>query len=212
MLDAFSLAITLGATGLKGDVWLTADHVPVLDDDGRPGHLLRRRPIGQTVRADLPGGVPSLSDLYGIVGAGTPVALDVRDASAVPAVLDTARRFPGAEDGLWLCHPDWETAASWRDLSRGVRLVDSTRLARITEGPERRAADLAAAGVDAVSLDESDWSAGLVALFHRFGIVCLGRNAQQPRQIHGLLKAGVDGLFGSHADRMAQVARLGPEA
>ena len=212
MLDAFSLAITLGATGLKGDVWLTADHVPVLDDDGRPGHLLRRRPIGQTVRANLPGGVPSLSDLYGIVGAGTPVALDVRDASAVPAVLDTARRFPGAEDGLWLCHPDWETAASWRDLSRGVRLVDSTRLARITEGPERRAADLAAAGVDAVSLDESDWSAGLVALFHRFGIVCLGRNAQQPRQIHGLLRAGVDGLFGSHADRMAQAARLRPEA
>jgi len=51
-----------------------------------------------------------------------------------------------------------------------------------------------------------------VTLFHRFGIVCLGRNAQQPRQIHGLLKAGVDGLFGSHADRMAQVARLGPEA
>ena len=63
-----------------------------------------------------------------------------------------------------------------------------------------------------MSLDESDWSAGLVALFHRFGIVCLGRNAQQPRQIHGLLRAGVDGLFGSHADRMAQAVTLRREA
>ena len=38
-LEAFELALRLGANGLESDVWLTADGVPVLDHDG----LLRRR-------------------------------------------------------------------------------------------------------------------------------------------------------------------------
>jgi glycerophosphoryl diester phosphodiesterase len=46
-LDAFALALRLGATGLESDVWLTADGVPVLDHDGvvRTGRAGRRRPL-----------------------------------------------------------------------------------------------------------------------------------------------------------------------
>ncbi|MDQ1372669.1 MAG: glycerophosphoryl diester phosphodiesterase, partial [Actinomycetota bacterium] len=33
-LEAFQLALKLGATGLESDVWLTHDGVPVLDHDG----------------------------------------------------------------------------------------------------------------------------------------------------------------------------------
>lgn len=33
-LEAFALALKLGADGLESDVWLTADGVPVLDHDG----------------------------------------------------------------------------------------------------------------------------------------------------------------------------------
>src|SRR6185436_7833703 len=32
-LDAFALALRLGATGLETDLWLTADGIPVLDHD-----------------------------------------------------------------------------------------------------------------------------------------------------------------------------------
>ena len=38
-LEAFRLALRLGATGLESDVWLTADGVAVLDHDGAVGLL-----------------------------------------------------------------------------------------------------------------------------------------------------------------------------
>ena len=39
-------------------------------------------------------------------------------------------------------------------------------------------------------------------LFHRFGIHCLGWNAQHPRQLDRLLALGIDGVFSDHVDRM----------
>ena len=48
-IEAFTLALRLGATGLESDVWLTSDGVPVLDHDGVVRARLRSRPIA-TVR------------------------------------------------------------------------------------------------------------------------------------------------------------------
>ncbi len=79
---------------------------------------------------------------------------------------------------LWLCHRDWKAAAALRPADPDVRLVDSTRLRRIQEGPERRAALLADAGVDAVNLHHTDWTGGLTTLFHRFERFTLGWDAQ----------------------------------
>jgi glycerophosphoryl diester phosphodiesterase len=101
--------------------------------------------------------------------------------------------------------------AGWRGLSTGVRLVDSTRLRRIKEGPERRAALHAEAGIDAVNLHASDWTGGLTTLWHRFGRYALGWDAQQPRVLDTLLRTGVDGVFSDHVDRMIEaIARLDP--
>ena len=52
-LEAFRLAVRLGATGLESDVWRTADGVAVLDHDGVVRAGLRRVPIARrsTVRA-----------------------------------------------------------------------------------------------------------------------------------------------------------------
>ncbi|MCH2411408.1 MAG: hypothetical protein MK189_00330, partial [Acidimicrobiales bacterium] len=94
----------------------------------------------------------------------------------------------------------------WRGCDDAVRLVDSTRLNRITEGPERRAADLAAAGVSAVNLHASEWSGGLCPLFHRFGLECFGWDAQHAHQITTLLGQGLDGIFGDHVDRLVAAA------
>ena len=120
------------------------------------------------------------------------------------AVVATARQAGGdAESRLWLCHGDWQQLASWRELSAGIRLVDSTRLKRLAEGPERRAATLRTAGVDAVNLHHSDWNGGLAALFHRFGRYALGWDAQHERVLDELLGAGLDGVFSDHVDRMS---------
>lgn len=212
-LEAFTLALRLGATGLESDVWLTADGHPVLDHDGVVGRRPRRRPIARLRRDELPASVPSLEDLYTNCGADFELSLDVKDPAAVEPVLAVARAAGGqAPERLWLCHPDWELVASWRSQAEDVRLVDSTRLRRLREGPERRAATLARAGIDAVNLHHSDWTGGLTTLFHRFDVLAFGWDAQLPRVLDELLDAGLDGVYSDHVDRMSDaMARVYPE-
>jgi glycerophosphoryl diester phosphodiesterase len=202
-LESFRLARRLGATGLESDVWLTEDGVAVLDHDGVVRSGARKRPISSVARAKLPGHIPTLAELYDACGTDYELSLDVKDPAALPAVLAVAR---GAGDGaigrLWLCHHDWELVAAWRRDDPDVRLVDSTRLKRIREGPERRAANLADAGVDAVNLHHTDWTGGLTTLFHRFKRLTFGWDAQHERVIEALLAMGIDGVYSDHVDRM----------
>ena len=199
-LEAFSLALRLGATGLESDVWVTSDGVAVLDHDGVVGRM-RRRPISAVRRAELPGHIPSLTELYETVGPDVPLSLDVKDPAAVEATVRAAEEA-GAAEQLHLCHHDWELVATWRARSDAIVLVDSTRIHRIKEGPERRAMSLRAAGIECVNLHESDWTGGLTTLFHRFGILCFGWDAQLPRVLQELLAKGIDGLYSDHVDRM----------
>ena len=207
-LEAFVLALRLGATGLESDVWCTADGVPVLHHDGQIGRRFRRRTISTLALQDLPPEVPTLADLYARVGSRIPLSLDVKESEAVSDILRVAS-VHGALPHLWLCHPDPELLARWRNLDSQVVLVHSTRLERMSGGLERWAADLADAGIDAVNLPEPDWSGGLVSLFRRFGLRCLGWDAQHPRQIDRLLRMHLDGIFGDHVDRLGDgAARL----
>jgi glycerophosphoryl diester phosphodiesterase len=202
-IEAFQLALKLGATGLESDVWLTADGVPVLDHDGVVRSGLRRKPIGSVDRAALPSWIPTLEELYATCGTDFELSLDVKDGDAAAATVAFAR---AAGDGvlprLWLCHPDWQLVRTWRRLADDVRLVDSTRLKRIKEGAERRAADLAGAGIDAVNLHHTDWNLGLATLFHRFELHCFGWDAQFERVITQLLRYGLDGVYSDHVDRL----------
>jgi glycerophosphoryl diester phosphodiesterase len=205
-LDAFRLGLRLGATGLESDVWLTADGVPVLDHDGRVKVGLRNRPVGALDRRALPGHVPTLEDLYAECGTDFELSLDVKDPSAAKPVVDVARAAGGgAPDRLWLCHPDWELLAGWREDLADVRLVDSTKLAVMRRGPERRAAQLSSAGIDAVNMHYADWTGGLTTLFHRFGRLAFGWDAQHERILRSLVRMGIDGVYSDHVDRMVEV-------
>lgn len=208
-LDAFRLALRLGATGLESDVWLTADGIAVLDHDGVVRAGLRRIPINAMSRADLPARIPSLDDLYATCGADFHLSLDVKDAAAATAVIAAARAASaGAVSRLWLCHDDLELLASWRTQSGDVRLVDSTRLRKITEGPERRAATLADLEIDAVNMHATDWSRGLTTLFHRFERLAFAWDAQFDRVLLSLVQMGCDALYSDHVDRMVEVLEL----
>lgn len=204
-LEAFELAIRLGATGLESDVWLTADGEAVLDHDGVVGSRLRRRAISEVDVEALPDHVPTLTSLYRACGTGLPLSLDVKDAAAFDRVVEVARSH-GAESGLWLCHDDLDVLAGWRATAPDAVLVHSTFIGHLPAGPERHAADLRAAGVDAVNLHHSEWNAGRVALYQRFQRRVLGWDAQHARVIRGLLELGVDGLYSDHVDRMVDVA------
>ena len=211
-LEAFTLAVRLGATGLESDVWLTADGIPVLDHDGDIRRGLRKRPIAELARAELPSHIPSLSELYEVCGPALPLSLDIKDGRAAGPVIAVAREAGGdAEANLHLCSGSWQRAAGWRELSDAVQLVDSTRLKRIKEGPERRAAVLANAGVDVVNMHVEDWSGGLTTLFHRFSLRCFAWDAQHRRQLDAMLDAGVDGLYSDHVERMMDAIAGRPE-
>ena len=142
-LEAFRNAVEMGATGLESDVWLTADGVPVLDHDGRVGRGLRRSTISSHRRDELPRHVPSLSDLYehipGVSDGTVQVCLDVKDPAAAAPVMALAANLGRCAE-LWLAHSDWRRVADWRRIDALVHLVDSTRMDRVSEGPERRAA------------------------------------------------------------------------
>ena len=208
-LDAFRLAVRLGATGLESDAWRTADGEIVLDHDGLVRRGMRRVLIATLTRAELPVHIPTLEELYAEVGTDLELSLDVKDPDAFEGVVAVARAAGGhALERLWLCHHDWRLVASWRSRCEGARLVDSTFLGHMPEGPEQRAAALANAGIDALNLHHTEWTGGLAALVHRFGVHCFGWDAQHDRILDELLDAGLDAVYSDHVDRMvAALAR-----
>jgi glycerophosphoryl diester phosphodiesterase len=210
-LEAFVLARRLGATGLESDVWCTADGVAVLDHDGVVGSRFRRQAITELNHAMLPSHVPTLAELYAECGTDFELSLDVKDPAAAAATVAVARAAGGeAPERLWLCHHNWHQLAEWRPEFPDVHLVDSTRLRFMRRGAERRAAQLADAGIDAVNLHESDWTGGLTTLFHRFDVLTFGWDAQFDRVLDNLLAMGIDGVYSDHVDRMMEaVARAG---
>lgn len=205
-IEAFDLALKLGATGLESDAWRTSDGVVVLEHDGAVGRRPLRKPISSVARQALPRHIPTLDELYAHVGPGVPLSLDLKDAAAFDAVVEVARHH-GAHAQLWLCHPDVEVLRAWRAVDPTVRLVHSTRAKRCTAGLERHIAQLADAAIDALNMPIDDWTAGNIALAHRFQRYAFGWNAQLDRHIAGLLDAGIDAVYSDWSDRMADALR-----
>ena len=204
-MEAFALALRLGATGLETDAWVTADGVAVLDHDGRVGRRPRRRPIATVERSELPEEVPAARDLVPLLDGDVQLSVDVKDPAAARPLVDAlAHDDPTRLSRVWLCHDDHDLLLSWRELAPQVRLVDSTRLKALGQGPERHAAQLRERGIDAVNLHHSDWTGGLVAVYHRFGVRAWGWDAQHARILDGLLDAGIDAVFSDHTDRMVE--------
>ena len=57
-------------------------------------------------------------------------------------------------------------------------------------------------GDDIPPQHHSDWSGGLIALFHRFERFALGWDAQLPRILDDLFDCGIDAVYCDHTDRM----------
>lgn len=208
-IEAFQLALRLGATGLESDVWLTVDDEVVLDHDGevRRGRL-RKVPISQLRRRELPDHIPTLSELIEACGTDLELSLDLKAAGTGPAVVDVLRRSaPELLARTWLCHPSLDELVRLRPLDDRVKLVDSTRLAKIAEGPERRAARLADEGIDGINLRNLDWNGGLVALFHRFGRTAFSWDLQFEHHLRPAYRMGIDAVYSDHVDRMHESFR-----
>jgi glycerophosphoryl diester phosphodiesterase len=119
-------------------------------------------------------------------------------------VIDVVKECaPEMVERMWLCGPQWEGLLPLR--GHGAKLVESTRLSRMKEGPERRAATLREQSIDAVNMHHSDWNGGMVALFHRFDRVAFGWDMQEPHILQAAFRMGLDGVYSDWVDRMIEV-------
>lgn len=190
-LPAFRRALELGATGIESDVALTADRVPVLV---HPGLLARlRRPVSRLTRAQLPGHVPTLEDVYRECGPHLDIALDMAAPASVDAVVAIARRY-GDPSRLWLTYWRVDALASWRQRYPDVRLVYPTLLLR-TASAGGRAAALRRIGVDALNVHHRSCTARHAAAVHEAGLLLFGWGARTGAAAARVLRNGGDGVF-----------------
>ncbi|HEX8770387.1 MAG TPA: hypothetical protein VF711_06450, partial [Acidimicrobiales bacterium] len=208
VIDTYAGALALGATGIGATARLTADGVVVLSDSESLRVRLRRRPIAEVPQASLPAGTPSLQEVYQRCGIDFSLALDVADSDVAAAVIRTAQTCGGEQimRRLWLVNSDWERLAEWRERWTEIRLVNRASLGALRRGPERRAAQLAAAHVDAVLLSPAEWTGGLTTLFHRFERNAFASDSPHERVMRELLRMGIDGLSSDQVERMMRAA------
>lgn len=206
-LEAFRLALEWGATGLESDVWLTRDGVAVLDHDGVVREGSDERPIREVARAELPRHVPELAELYAACGADYELSLDVKDPDAAPEVISVARAA-GSLERLWLCHWNWRVVAGWRPLAREVRLVDSTRIARVRD-LAKRAEQLRDAEIEAMNAHHSEWNAHAVATVRATSRRTFAWDVQSEAALRAALALGVDAVYSDHVERMMRALEPG---
>jgi glycerophosphoryl diester phosphodiesterase len=70
---------------------------------------------------------------------------------------------------------------------------------------ERHAFDLAEGGIDAMNMHHTEWTAGLVSLFHRFDVLAFGWDAQELRHLRALMAMGIDAVYCDRPERMVEV-------
>jgi glycerophosphoryl diester phosphodiesterase len=207
-IPAFRRALEAGARGLESDAWLSADGQVVLVHDGTVGRGLRRRKVPSSTAEELAAfGVPRLADLYSELGSAFELSIDVKDDAVVePMLAIAAAAGSGVLERLWVCAPDIGMLGALRPKTT-ARLVHSERRDHIRTPLERHAYELSNLGIDTMNMHHSDWTAGLVALFHRFGVNAFAWDVQEVRHLRAVLKMNVDGLYCDRPDRM--VATVG---
>jgi glycerophosphoryl diester phosphodiesterase len=206
-IAAFRRALELGATGLESDARLSADGEVVLVHGALATRGWRRRRVAASTAADLAAlDVPRLADLYAELGSDFELSLDLYDPAVGPPVLDAAHAA-GAVDRLWLCSSKLPLLEALGAQSPASHLVHSVRRRNVGVPLERHAADLAARGIEVVNMHRSDWTAGLVGLFHRFDVLAFAWDVQEVRHLRDMLTMGVDAVYSDHVARM--VATVG---
>ena len=149
-------------------------------------------------------GVPRLAEVYAALGTAYELSVDLKDPAAAPALLSVAREHD-AIVRLWVCSPDVDALRPLRIDGGDVKLVHSTHKKAIDVPLERHAHDLSEAGIDAINLHHTEWTAGLVALFHRFGVHAFAWDTQEARQIRAVLAMDIDAVYCDRPDRMVAV-------
>jgi glycerophosphoryl diester phosphodiesterase len=200
-IPAFARALAAGVTGLETDVWLSSDKEVVCAHDPVVRLGRRKRRIAESTAVELAElDVPRMADVYEQCGTAYECSVDVKSPDAASGLVEVARRYDAVER-LWVCSPDLEVLQPLRAEPR-VKLVHSSHRRAIAAPLERHAFDLAEIGIDAMNMHHTEWTAGLVSLFHRFGIRAFAWDVQEVRQLRAVLRMDIDAVYCDRPDRM----------
>lgn len=210
-LEAFDLAVELGADALELDVRLAADgSLAVIHDETLDRTTPATGPVRGRARGELAElGVPALGEVLG-AHAGLPVTVDVKDPEATPAVVGLVERL-GRADRTVLYVEDGTHLASFRRYP-GPRAT-STRQAlgfalagRWLRGPPRPSfpevfhTPLRRWGLPVVS-------PGLVRTVHRHQREVQVWTVNGPRWLRRLADWGVDAIVTDDVRRAVAILR-----
>ena len=106
-LEAFHLAMKLGATGLESDLWLTSDGVPVLNHEGYIKKAFRRKAISELRKTELREHMCTLEDLYIQCGSSFDLSLDLKNPDALEPALKVVRRYSAESRLCRSCAEGW---------------------------------------------------------------------------------------------------------
>ena len=202
-IPAFRRALEAGVAGLESDAWLAGDGEVVLVHDGtvRLGAFGKVRVDRVPAQRLASQGVPRLSELYAELGGDYELSLDLKAPGVGTDVVAVARAH-GDPARLWLCSPTLTELEALRTDAPDVRLVHSQRRRRLEDSLERHAARLAERGIDAMNMHHTEWTAGIVALFHRFDVRAFAWDTQEVRHLRAMLDMGIDAVYCDYPDRM----------
>ncbi|MCB9545169.1 MAG: glycerophosphodiester phosphodiesterase [Myxococcales bacterium] len=201
---AFERALAEAADGIELDVHVSADGVPLVFHDETTGRLaaggedlvLADEPADRLLALPLRGGetMPTLAWVLDRVAGAMPINVEIKDASALDAVLATLRARPPAPILLSSFSADAMAAARVRapELPRAY-LVETL-------------ADDATLAAELDRLDAAAWHPHMglltparIALCRARGVAIHVWTVNDPAQARALATAGVTGVFADRA-------------
>ncbi len=208
-LAAFADALARGAA-VESDVRLSRDGDPVLVHDAHFRRGMLPYPVRAARSATLArSGIPTLDDVYRVLGTDFELCLDVKVRAAGGPAIDVARAA-GAQRTLWLVHDDLDVLSRLRAYDDEVRLVHEARppeASEVVAVAEVRARELAARRIDAENRRWSSWDARQVGTMHAQGVLAFGSLVHEPSELRDAASRELDALYSDHVDALVAALR-----
>lgn len=205
-LEAFVLALRMGAEALESDVWVSADGVPVLDHDGVVPTRRGKVPIRSVPRSQLPSHMPTVAELYAACGSSFELSLDLKDPEAFgPLLKVTSAQGVQAVERLWICDRSIDRCMRMAHEEPAINVVASLRAVDVRGRTSDVVQRLAGNEIRSLNLRGPNWTRTLVDRCHDAGMLAFSWGLQSRHALRRALQLGVDAVYSDHVDVMCSV-------